>query len=404
MAINATGARSATAAGPGSQTKAALAGGFKSPYKTDYWLWQQLQQNNPVPRGSLPTEHPHSLTVLRAEFGKLLTKTVYAGCSGFSDYDDAFHYAATPVDFQTPEQALDVLRALEHRPDCAIVAGAIHPTANRAYMRRLKIARPKEQEGDATLYTVPRYAYLLDLDATEAPGGLDLLNLVASGNIARNTLPPPFRGALCIAIATSGYLIKPCVRFRLVFWLDRPLTPEELKRWLQREKAPVDFKPMHAAGVNYTAAPDFELPENNPLPGGRLVVLPGEPYVVTPDAEALKPPPPRPRPPAPAIALGSSVAALVACEILIERAEQGDRHNVIMQHCFHMSDYIDAGMVTEDEGLETIVGAGERVGKSRAEIERIFDWVRDKKHKEREEEQALEARVRMQMRSDEEDV
>src|SRR5208337_2668824 len=155
-------------------------------------------------------------------------------------------------------------------------AGAILPTANRERMRRLKNAKPDDEDGQPTIIDVARFVHAIDLDKLKAPDGFDLHDIKAAAYRVRAALPIAFHNVRCIGMATSSYLLDPLkreLRFRLFFRFSRPLTCAELKRWLKdRERSSViDFAPMHAVGINYTAAPSFVRREDDPLPDGRIV-------------------------------------------------------------------------------------------------------------------------------------
>lgn len=245
-----------------------------------------------APVGAVATSDPNALTVLRTR-GPRLTKFVRRDGT-VEPYGQALWYEARPTFVGTDEALASVLRRLECSPRQAIVTGAIAPGADPARMRRL--GRPDPDTGaEATLLDVPRAVIPLDLDRVAAPPELDPRDLHGCADRARRALPPAFHNASCVAAATSGHCLKPGLRFRLWFRFDRPLTCAELKFWLQREGAPVDLGPLHAAGIAYTAAPIFEDPSNDPLPNGRTVVLPGTPTVATPPPNELTPPTPAPR-------------------------------------------------------------------------------------------------------------
>ena len=188
----------------------------------------------------LDTRDPNALTLL-SSLGPRLTKYVRAN-GEIVPNDEARHHMARVVSVATQAQLVGVVRALERRPRCEIVSGALIDGANRRRMRRLKHDDPRT--GDkATLEDVPRHVFPLDVDCVATPTGLDPRDLTAAANAVRAALPPAFRDAGCVAVATSGHLLKPGLRFRCWFRFDRALTCAELKRWLQRELAPVDLSP-----------------------------------------------------------------------------------------------------------------------------------------------------------------
>jgi hypothetical protein len=76
------------------------------------------------------------------------------------------------------------------------------------------------------------------------------------------TLPPEFHDASVWWQMTSGAGIKPGIRIRLWFWLDRPVSDDEAKRWLA--DAPIDHSLYCANTPHYIARPIFDPPELDP--------------------------------------------------------------------------------------------------------------------------------------------
>jgi hypothetical protein len=245
-------------------------------------------------------------------------------------------------------------------------------------MRRLKHDDPKT--GDkATLEDVPRHVFPLDVDCVATPTGLDPRDLAAAANAVRAALPAAFHGAACVAVATSGHLLKPGLRFRCWFRFDRALTCAELKRWLQRELAPVDLSPLHAAGVAYTAAPVFENPAHDPLPGGRLVVLDGDTCVTAPSVEELRPmeyvrPSCAPRHHRGSGSSVGGMSALIASSIRIRNAERGGRHKTILRESLRLAGLIARGGLDEELALRSLLDDAVAIGKEASEVIRIFEW------------------------------
>lgn len=324
----------------------------------------------------LDTRDPNALTLL-SSLGPRLTKFVRAN-GLIVPNDEARHHMATVVSVATQAQLVGVLRALETRPRCEIVAGAIIDGANRRRMRRLKHNDPRT--GDkATLEDVSRHVFPLDVDCVATPTGLDPRDLTAAANAVRAALPTAFHGAACVAAATSGYLLKSGLRFRCWFRFDRALTCAELKRWLRREVAPVDLSPLHAAGVAYTAAPVFENPADDPLPDGRLIVLDGDACVTAPSLEELRPkeyarPGFAPRHHGGGGSNVGGMSALIASSIRIRNAERGGRHKTILRESLRLAGLIARGGLDEELALRSLLDDAVAVGKEASEVIRIFEW------------------------------
>jgi hypothetical protein len=248
----------------------------------------------------LPTDHPHSYTVLRATYPReaLLTKEFtkdrkWISYGGKGNRPGAFLYSARTIDVVSLDALEAELRSLDKEPRCCFVAGAIIEGSDRSNMRRIKephkvIDKKTKQVlrvDQPTLRDVPRYLLPLDVDSLDCPDGLDPKDLTAAAAHIRAQLPSALRNAACIAQATSGHCIKGGLRFRIFFPMDRSLTSAEIKAWMANVKAPVDLSIYGPQAVVYTAAPVFEDASHDPLPGGRIVRLDGAEFVTPPPVE-----------------------------------------------------------------------------------------------------------------------
>ncbi|MEK4034113.1 VapE domain-containing protein [Methylocystis sp. IM2] len=280
---------------------------------------EQAQEPRPDPAGQtagvngkphpiLPTEHPHSYTVLRAVLpaAALLTKEFtkdrqWISYGGKGNRPGAFLYSARTIDVVSLDALEAELRLLDKEPRCCFVAGAVAEGTDRSKMRRIKLEHKDKKTGEVhppTLRDVPRRLLPLDVDSLDCPDGADPKDLNAAAAHIRAQLPSALRNAACIAQATSGHCIKPKLRFRMFFLMDRALTSTEIKAWLANVKAPVDLSIYQPQAVVYTAAPVFEDARHDPLPGGRIVRLDGAEFVTPPPVEwfeaLAKPSKPRP--------------------------------------------------------------------------------------------------------------
>jgi hypothetical protein len=337
----------------------------------------RLRQTWPIPGCNLNTTDPTALTVLRS-FGPRLTKLVKADGSIIAN-DLARHHAAAVVDVSTQAKLIALLHTLERRPDCCIVSGAIAATANRERMRRLAFADQKADD-PATLFDTPRAIWPLDVDSVAASQGLDLHDLHAAACVVREALPAAFHNVACVASATSGYMLKPGLRFRIWVRLSRPLTGAQMKLWLQRSGAPLDTAPLTACGVAYCAAPLFEVESRNPLPNGRLVVLDGDGCVTAPSDAELQPTVYARRSVVTmrgrsASSGGDALPSLHGAMIRIRRADVGDRHSVILKEALFLAGLVVAGCVPEDDARWGLTEAGAAIGKQESEIVRMFEWA-----------------------------
>jgi hypothetical protein len=168
-----------------------------------------------------------------------------------------------PKFFQAFEREVDGLAALasllakvERHSRAMVIRGQLLSAANQHRVRRLRYARNGE-DGDPCFEDVPRFWLLLDFDALEHPPGVDpSRDPEECVRIAARLLPPAFHGVSCWWQFTSGAGIKPGIRLRLGYWLDRPLGERELKRWLPSR--PLDQSILSPVQPIYVAWPIFE--------------------------------------------------------------------------------------------------------------------------------------------------
>ena len=127
--------------------------------------------------------------------------------------------------------------------------------------------RPRGDQ-PATLLPQARYWLSLDLDSVPCPAGIDLIfepDRVVEYVV--ELLPEEFHGVSVFWAFTSGHGIKPGIRIRLFYWLDRPLEDWELKVWLTPLIAAklIDAALFNPVQATYTAAPVF-IDMNDPVP------------------------------------------------------------------------------------------------------------------------------------------
>jgi hypothetical protein len=216
-----------------------------------------------------------SVTILRSFSGQPQTKTLNSG--GVIAVEQRTKY------FVGDEQPVHDLRsfaaALEAAsldPAQCVVRGRIADTANRARMLRRSKARlakpatattPAEAAVAATLIEVPRRWVLFDLDGAPLPPGFDqFASPAATVALAIGQLPAAFHGAACWYQFTSSAGIKPGLRIRLGFWLDRPLGESELKGWLGQRPG-LDRSVFRTSQPIYIAKPVLAGGASDPLEG-----------------------------------------------------------------------------------------------------------------------------------------
>ena len=235
------------------------------------------------------TEPSDSLTVIRAH-SRRLAKLIRAD-GAIEDYDEAKHFDLFNWPVGDLADVHRLLRHLLHRPDCAVVRGAIADSERARHVRRLAHTDPKT--GDMpTLLDAARCWLALDMEGVDRPADVPAADLERCAREAIKRLPDVFLGVECIAQATASHGIKPGCRVRLWYWLSRPAIGRELARWLRH--APADPSVFRAAQPIYTAAPVFSCAATDHLPQ-RMVRLPGAKVVPVPSAETVEPTERRPR-------------------------------------------------------------------------------------------------------------
>jgi hypothetical protein len=296
--------------------------------------------------------HVDSVTLLRCAENLRLAKLIRAGT--FHAYDNC-------RTFDTDTAAVDGLAgvyallgwALDQPRICA-VRGSLIGCDKAAGVRRL--VHPDQRTGERpTIEDMARNWLALDLDSVPLPAGTDARDLVRCGQRAVLQMPAVFHGVRCIVQATSGLGIKAGARLRLWYWLDRPTSCGEAKRWLRG--APVDRALFGAAQPIYTAAPLFDGALDH-LPR-RLAWLPGSDMVAVPSAESLAPPP--------AAAVGDYCGPITTGRLhgIIRRvvsAPVGERHALLFWGAVRLGEYVARGELAEDYALGVLVECGRVAG------------------------------------------
>jgi hypothetical protein len=241
------------------------------------------------------------LTTAGRDRGKLATKRITrsSGEWQIEDYANVKWWRVHQIEVRDIISLGCVLKKLEDEPHSCAIRGEPVTELNRACCRRLKDADLKDGtpasfeprarhwlgiDADSIATAIwdadilARRRAALDRDQEEHPiplgkGEDDGEDVDPDGNadpapidpikdwaIAVRavviTLPLEFHDVSAWWSMTSGAGLKPGIRMRLFFWLDRPVSDEEAKRWLSR--SPVDTSLYGAVGIHYTAAPIFE--------------------------------------------------------------------------------------------------------------------------------------------------
>ncbi|APT57145.1 hypothetical protein RGI145_08595 [Roseomonas gilardii] len=318
-------------------------------------------------------DNPLGLTVITTR-GPRLAKTYDAATGEWTAYDKARTVNLREVVMDGLPKLAALLQRLSGQPRRAIVRGAIADPARVEGVRRL--LHPDTRTGEAaTLRDACRAWVALDLDGLPAPAGLDPSDLEACGVAARAALPRAFHGAACVVNATAGHGVKPGLRLRLWFLLDRPLTGAEAKRWLAG-RGGLDVSTLNPAQVIYTAAPVFQ-GMRDPLPC-RVALLGGHERVQPPPPEALLAPRPRPEPRLlPKGRVGDALAEMQRREAArrIITAPEGRRHAAAVGAAAGLAGLVRHGRLTEAEATRDIEEALSRATGRQGEGARIMSWA-----------------------------
>ena len=196
------------------------------------------------------------------------------------------------------------------------VRGKIRADADPGRMRRAHVNAP-------TLDAAAHHWLALDLDSF-LPEVSDFASDVGKyAHMARAALPECFADAAAWYQATGSAGVKPGVRLRLVFWLDRPLGDSELKSWADTWTLQVDRALFTPSQPHYLAAPILDgVPDPVP-PGERTGTLQGGTVHVPAWAEPST--------------SSSPHDELAKAARAMARAEDGDRRNTLNRLVFALA-------------------------------------------------------------------
>jgi hypothetical protein len=312
-----------------------------------------------------------TITVLRAR--KLMCKTIRAN-GEIVNYDEARLYDGSYFEVGNISDLEKVILRISTDPRSCVVRGTLIPSSSWQGIRRLLYA-DRETGDPATLDDLPHQWVALDMEGIDLPAGISPSDLIACAETAIEALPVAFRDAQCVAQASASHGIKPGIRMRLWYWLSRHTDGAELKRWLSGY--PADASVFRAAQVIYTARPIFEPGATDPCPS-RIVSLPGQAYVEVPSPEVLAPPPAAAPKPLPAVTGDKgqryALTALVNASIRVASAPIDSRHATALSESRSLAKLVHGGLLTAMQVSETIQGAIEQAGKTRAEGEAVAKW------------------------------
>lgn len=221
----------------------------------------------------------------------ILTKKLRHTSTGwqvFGAYDKASRVRAKEHPVASHDDLFAVLREAEPNPKLCAIRGGLRPEFVAAALAPAGIRRRIYDRGGepAAFEERARRWVALDLDSFTLPPFVDPIRDVDHViDAALDLLPAEFQDVSFYWQLTSGHGIKPGGRARLWFWLSRPTTNRELKRWLAG--VAVDHAVFAAVQPIYTAAPLLPAGVPDLLPVRSGVRAGGVDEVQVPDADAL---------------------------------------------------------------------------------------------------------------------
>jgi hypothetical protein len=197
---------------------------------------------------------------------------------------------------------------------------------------------------------------------------------------AVSTLPSEFRDAHCWAQLTSSAGIADGVRIRLWFWLGRPVTDPEVKRWLVG--SPVDLSLYNPVQPHYVAAPIFDPPEADPVARRSWMWWRHVAAVPVPDL----PEPPSPPPPPPVTwrpgehvdqqLVRRATAYAEACLRTVQNAPAGDRHTSMRSSALTLFGMVEHGLLPELDTFRALLATADSMRWPAQRARDLVDWCR----------------------------
>lgn len=217
---------------------------------------------------------PDAITLL-SPHGLIATKSVYPDRS--EPAPPAKMHRALVASLDGFDSFVNALRTLVDQPTWYAVRGEPKAELDLGNMRRSHV------EPGATLVERARRWVLLDLDKVmlEVKAADFAADPRRYAIAARNLLPPCFRTVACWFQATGSAGVKPGVRLRLGFWLDRAVSSSEWRQWTESWDVEIDKSLFTASQPHYTAKPVFLEGAIDPVQGERCGVLEGATNEVT---------------------------------------------------------------------------------------------------------------------------
>jgi hypothetical protein len=219
---------------------------------------------------------PHAVTVLTSADGRRYRKIVdLKDPANIVEPDTiGMRFDVETVRVQNVQDFCSLISKLQERPDQLVIRGGLISgdlSAKGVYRRSRD--RGSGTTGDrepATFHDVLRSWLAIDIDDLPVDDGFDRLDPEACLNRALEVLPEEFAGVSCVLQFTGSHMIKPGLRLRLWFLLDKALSSDQAKRWLM--PCPVDKSIYRTVQPHFTAAPAFTPGSDDPVPRRTMVL------------------------------------------------------------------------------------------------------------------------------------
>ena len=337
----------------------------------------------PQQASEIETTPADLLTVLTSVDGHYATKVIEQTGDGIviRPYDNATWFSVRELPIDDMDHLAAELTRMTGKPASFVIRGEPIDGINRQRTRRL--VHDGRDGSKPTFAPKPRRWLMVDFDSVEAPVGLDPTDGEFAALWLRGLLPSAFDQASFWWSFTSGAVFKPGLRMRMAFWLDQPLSQDELDRWL--DDTPCDKSLFRPVQPNYVAFPIFK--------GGHDPVVQRCGYVrdvyECVDTSTVPPPPPAPQSvmPAPYMLARTTETKHSAMDVLedvcarIEATKENSknpwghngRHSAVFCGALRISWFVMKGMLRQSFVEDALIGAGLNIGiRDRKEILRTI--------------------------------
>ncbi len=202
------------------------------------------------------TSKKDTITFLKCRSPLVLTKTWQNG--SIKDYDTAKHFRVLIKSAQGIKALGTILEEAATKPQYAVIRGTPNKDLDTGPSSASTITRTLSNFSDS-----PKHWVMFDIDSFLP----DVSPLVdpAQGVMqwVTDTLPPAFHGisAYWQLSASAGHITRDpkSLRAHVWFWLDKPITGRQWKRWAEHNNLKIDKSVLSPVQLHYTANPVIEL-------------------------------------------------------------------------------------------------------------------------------------------------